>query len=314
MKGIIVKPVVWLLGGAFLLAALCLPQTALAAATAPGGLRYTISVVKFENRAGWHGQWDLGDAWGMAMTDILNQTGRFIVLGEKDMRNEAMQEQDLASSGRTPQGAKTPVTGQLTPAQLLVKGAITHVQDTGRSGGAISIHGVTVGGGGGKTEINATMYIIDSTTGMVLASTSVVGKSTSSGLGLGYSGHGWSGGYANFQKSNMGKAVENAVAQGVQWMIQQLPKVPWRGEVVMVQNGSVYVNRGAREGVTPGMTFIVGKANIIRDPSTGEVLDESVEEVARLQVSTVKEKLSICDVVNGDPGAVNKGMMIQKFD
>ncbi|MDT8902749.1 CsgG/HfaB family protein [Anaeroselena agilis] len=306
----IAKRMALLLCGALLLTALWLPQTALAAET--GGLRYTISVTKFENRAGWHGQWDLGRAWGMVLTDLLNQSGRFIVLGEKDMRNEAMREQDLAGSGRTAQGAKAPVTGQLTPAQLLVKGAITHVQDTGRSGGGISIGGVTVGGGGSKAEINATMYIVDSTTGMVLASTSVVGKSTSSRTSIHYSGHGWSGGYGNFQKSNIGKAVEDAVAQGVQWMIAQLPKVPWRGEVVMVQNGSVYVNRGAREGVTAGTVFLVGTANIIRDPSTGEVLDESVDEVARLQVATVKEKLSICEVIGGDPGAISQGMMIQK--
>lgn len=301
---------VLLLGAVFLLASLCLPRPVLAAET--GGLRYTISVVKFENRAGWRGQWDIGDAWGMVLTDLLNQTDRFIVLGEKDMRVEAMEEQDFAKSGRTAQGAKTPVTGQMTPAQLLVKGAITHVQETGRSGGGISVGGVTVGGGGGKVEISATMYIVDSTTGMVLASTNVVGKSTSSRTSIHYSGPGWSGGYSNFQKSNVGKAVEDAVAQGVQWMIAQLPKVPWRGEVVMVQGGSVYVNRGAREGVTPGTVFLVGKATIIRDPGTGEVLDESVSEVARLEVVTVKEKLSICNVVNGDVGAVEKCMMIRK--
>lgn len=304
------KTMAWLVVSAFLLLAVSLPQTALAAET--GGLRYTVSVVKFENRSNWAGQWNLGDAWGLVMTDVLNQSGKFIVLGETDMRNEAMKEQDLASSGRTAQGAKTPVTGQLTPAQILVKGAITHAQDTGHSGGGISIGGVSVGGGGGKAEINVTMYMIDSTTGQVLASTSVVGKSTSSAVGIHYSGPGWSGGYANFQKSNMGKAVEDAVVQGTQWMIAQLPKVPWRGEVVMVDGGNVYVNRGAREGVPVGQEFIVGEAKILRDPSTGEVLDETVSEIARLQVVTVKEKLSICQVVNGDAGAVTKGMMIQK--
>ncbi len=309
MSRLIARRLVWLLCGAFLLA-LWLPRAALAAE--PGGLRYTVSVVKFENRAGWRGQWDVGDAWGMVLTDLLNQSGRFIVLGEKDMRNEALREQDLAGSGRTAQGAKTPATGHLTPAQLLVKGAITHVQETGRSGGGISVGGVTVGGGGGKAEINATMYIVDATTGMVLASTSVVGKSTSSRTAIHYHGPGWSGGYSNFQKSNIGKAVEDAVALGVQWMIAQLPKVPWRGEVVMVRDGSVYVNRGAREGVTVGQEFLVGAANIIRDPSTGEVLDESVSEIARLQVTTVKEKLSICEVISGDPGAISQGMMIQK--
>ncbi len=309
MSRLIARRLIWLLCGAFLLA-LWLPQAALAAE--PGGLRYTVSVVKFENRAGWRGQWDVGDAWGMVLTDLLNQSGRFIVLGEKDMRTEALDEQDLGKSGRTAQGAKTPAAGHLTPAQLLVKGAITHVQETGRSGGGISVGGVTVGGGGGKAEINATMYIVDATTGMVLASTSVVGKSTSSRTAIHYHGPGWSGGYSNFQKSNIGKAVEDAVAHGVQWMIAQLPKVPWRGEVVMVRDGSVYVNRGAREGVTVGQEFLVGVANVIRDPSTGEVLDESVEEIARLQVTTVKEKLSVCEVIGGDSAAISKGMMIQK--
>jgi curli biogenesis system outer membrane secretion channel CsgG len=57
------------------------------------------------------------------------------------MRQEALAEQDFASSGRTAQGTKTPVNGQMTPAQILVKGAITHVQDTGRSGGGVSVRG-----------------------------------------------------------------------------------------------------------------------------------------------------------------------------
>jgi len=293
-----------------LVALLMIPQTVLAAET--GGLRYTITVSKFENRSNWGGQWALGDAWGSVLTDTLNQTGRFIVLGEKDMRQEAMNEQDFAASGRTVQGSKTPVTGQMTPAQLLVKGVIVHAQETGSSGGGISIGGVSLGASGGKAEINVTMYIVDSTTGMVLASTSVVGKSTSSGLAVGYWGHGWSGSYGNFQKTNMGKAVEDAIGQGVQWMIGQLPKMHWRGEVVMVRDGNVYINRGTREGVQSGQTFIVGQADILRDPSTGEVPDESVNEVARIQVVTVREKLSICQVISGDAGAVDKGMMIQQ--
>ena len=49
---------------------------------ATGGLRYTVTVTKFENRSGWHGYWDLGDAWDTVLTDMLNQTGKFIVLGE----------------------------------------------------------------------------------------------------------------------------------------------------------------------------------------------------------------------------------------
>lgn len=284
-----------------------------AALAAEGGLRYTVTVTKFENRAGWHGQWDIGDAWGAVLTDMLNQTGRFIVLGETDMRNEAMREQDLATSGRTVQGDKTPAYGQMTPAQILVKGVITHVQEnTSSNMGGVVIGGVALGGSKKTAEINVTMYMVDSTTGQVLASTSVVGKSNSSGAVVGYVGNGWGAGYANLKNSNMGKAIENAVSQGAQWMTAQLPKVQWRGSVVMIKDGQVYINRGSREGVSANQVFVVGKADIIRDPSTGEVLDQSVSEVARIQVVSVREKLSICEVVSGSLDSITAGMMIQK--
>lgn len=297
---------------AFVLAQAYVPTIASAADS--GGLRYTVTVSKFENRANWAGQWDLGDAWGMVLTDILNQTGRFIVLGETDMRNEAMAEQDLAASGRTAQGNKAPVIGQMTPAQILIKGAITHVQDNvSKNMGGVVIGPVALGGSKSTAEINVTMYMVDSTTGQVLASTSVVGKSNSSSALVGYVGHGWGAGYGNFQNSNMGKAVENAVGQGVQWMVSQLPKVQWRGSVVMVRDGQVYINRGSREGVKVGQTFLVGTADVLRDPDTGEVLDQSVKEIARLQVVEVREKLAICDVINGQSSDVAKGMMIQPY-
>src|SRR3954454_4492149 len=159
-------------------------------ATEPtGGLRYSITVSKFENKAGWAGQWDIGDAWATVLTDQLDSTGKFIVLGEKDMRSEALGEQDFAASGRTAGGKKAPVTGAMTPAQLLVKGAITHVQDnTKGGGGGLSIHGIRVGGGGGTGEVNTTIYIVDSSTGQVLASKSVVGVSNKKALNFGYSG------------------------------------------------------------------------------------------------------------------------------
>ena len=79
------------------------------------GLRYSVAVSKFENRANWRGQWNLGDAWGAVLTDSLQKTGRFIVLGETDMRREALEEQDFAVSGRAAGGGKTVVTGQMAP-------------------------------------------------------------------------------------------------------------------------------------------------------------------------------------------------------
>jgi len=257
---------------------------------ATGGLRYTVTVTKFENQSGWHGQWDLGHAWDTVLTDMLNQTGKFIVLGETDMRAAALDEQDFAASGRTAGGKKAPVTGQMTPAQLLVKGAITHVQgDTGGAGGGIRVKGFKIGGGGGKGEVNATIYIV-----------------------VGYNAGGWGAAFGGNKKDNVGLAVQDACAEAVNFMIEQLPNYSWTGSVILVKGDKVYVNRGTREGVSVGQTFTVGDVEVLRDPDTGEVLDESMTEVARLTVSQAKEKLSICDVTSGDAAAVGKGMTIHQ--
>ena len=270
---------------------------------AKGGLRYSITVSKFENRAGWSGQWDIGDAWGAVMTDALTASKRFIVLGEKDMRGEAMMEQDLAATGRMAGGKKAPKTGQMTPAQLLVKGEITHVQDsTSGGGGGLSFKGIHIGGSGDKAEINVTIYVVDSTTGQVKASQKVVGKAGRKGLSLGYSGSalgGLTGGGDAFKKDNVGKAVEDAVSQAVEFLVKQLDKITWEGSVVSAKNGKIIINRGSREGVSEGQSFVVGKLETTTDPDTGEVLDSSVEKVAVITTKTVKEKISICEATEG---------------
>jgi curli biogenesis system outer membrane secretion channel CsgG len=280
---------------------------------AGGGLRYSITVSQFENRSGWHGQWDIGHAWGTVLTDMLNQTERFIVLGETDMRYAAMDEQDLAASGVTAGGRKAPVSGQMTPGQLLVKGAITHAQgDTGGMGGGIRIKGIRIGGGGGKGEVNATIYIVDSTTGQIVASQSVVGTHERKAMDVGYATGSWGASFGGHSNDNVGLAVQDACAAAVAFLLEQLPNVPWTGTVVLVKGDKVYVNRGAREGVSVGQTFTVGEVEVIRDPDTGEVLDESMTAMAHLSVSQVKEKLSIADVTSGELSAISKGMTIHQ--
>jgi curli biogenesis system outer membrane secretion channel CsgG len=274
---------------------------------AEGGLRYSISVAKFENRSNWSGHWNLGDAWGAVLTDALNQTGKFIVLGEKDMRGEAMQEQDFAASSRAAGGGKKVVTGQMTPAQLLIKGDITHFSDTTSSeAGGFSFKGISIGGGKSESEINVVMYIVDSSTGQVMASKKCYGKVSKTGLKLGLSKGGFSGDIGGFKKTNAGKAMEMAVDEGVAFLTSKLESIPWTGTVILAKKNSVYINRGTREGVSVGQTFDVGKSEVLRDPDTGEVLDQSLEKVGTVRVVKVKQKISICKIVSGK--GITKGM------
>ncbi len=281
-----------------------------ASAYAQGNLRYSIMVSKFENRSNWSGQWNLADTFGSVLTDSLQQTGRFIVIAEKDMRGEAMAEQDFAESGRTAGGKKTPVRGQMTPAQLLVKGEITHFQASTTGGGAgVRIGGFRIGGGTDTAEINAVIYVVDSTTGQVVASKKVVGRAERSALDVGFSDRNWGADIGGFKKTNVGKAVEKAIDEAVTFISMQLEKIPWEGTVVMTKGGMVYINRGAREGVEPGQTFVIGRSEQIRDPDTGEVLDTSIDKAGTIVIESVKEKISIGRPVEGGE-RIQKGMAV----
>jgi curli biogenesis system outer membrane secretion channel CsgG len=276
-----------------------------------GNLKYTIMVTKFKNEAGWSGKWSIGDGFTTIMTDSLQQSGWFVVLGDKEMRGAAMAEQDFAASGRTAKGKKTPKIGYMTPAQLLVRGSITHVQsNTSGSGGGLNFKGISIGGSKAKAEINMTMYIVDSETGQVKASTKVVGSSKGGGMKFGYHGSalgGLRGNMGGFKNDNVGKACEDAVAKGIVFLIQQLENIPWEGSVVSSSFGKIIINRGTREGVAVGDKFDVGETEEIRDPDTGEVLDVEVEKIATLQVTKVKEKLAYCKATGK---GVKKGMTI----
>jgi len=275
-----------------------------------GNLRYSIMVSKFENRSNWSGQWNLAETFGAVLTDSLQQTGKFIVLGEKDMRAEAMAEQDFNESGRTAGGKKAVVKGQMTPAQLLVKGEITHFQSsTTGGGGGLRIGGFKLGGSTDSAEINAVIYVVDSTTGQVVASKKVVGQASRTGLDVGFTDRNWGADLGGFKKTNVGKAVEQAIDEAVAFISTQIEKIPWEGTVVMVKDDKVYINRGSREGVTPGQNFVIGSAEQLRDPDTGELLDTSIEKAGTVVIESVKEKISIGRPVEG-ADRIQKGMTV----
>ena len=278
-----------------------------------GNLRYSITVTKFNNEANWSGKWSLGDGMQTSMTNILQKSGWFIVLGDSEMRKEAMKEQDFAASGRTAQGKKSAKIGRMTPAQLLVRGSVTHVQnDTQSGGGGLSFKGFSIGGAAGEAEMNVTIYLVDSETGQVKASTDIIGKSDRQAFTLGYHGSalgGLGGNVGGQQQDNVGKAMEDAIGQAVIFLIQQLEGIAWEGSVVLVKGNKIIINRGSREGVAVGREFRVGGVEELVDPDTGEVLDSEMTEAGTIKVTRVKEKIAYCAPVDGAE-AIKKGMSV----
>jgi curli biogenesis system outer membrane secretion channel CsgG len=269
---------------------------------AQGGLRYTIQVTKFENRAGWRANWDLGDAWGAVLTDKLNQSGNFMVIAETDMRGAAMDEQDFAQSGRTAGGKKAPKTGQMTPAQLLVKGVITAFDDgTSGGGGGVSYRGIGVRGKGKDSLIQGTVYVVDATTGLVVSSENFEAKVKQRGLKLSVSKSGFHGDVGGFKKTPAGRVMNEACEQVVTFLESQLDGIMWSATVIKGGENRIILNRGTREGVSAGDIFRCGKAEEIRDPDTGELLDSDFVKTGEIRVTKVKEKLCYAELVSGKP-------------
>lgn len=126
----------------------------------------------------------------------------------------------------------------MTPAQLLVKGAITHVRETKGGGGGFGFKGITVGGDAGSAEINVTIYLVDTPTGQVKASKTVIGTSGRRGLRLGYHGSklgGLTGDLGGFEKDNMGKATMDACNRALEFLVAQLDSIPWEGSVALAK-------------------------------------------------------------------------------
>ncbi len=99
-----------------------------------------------------------------------------------------------------------------------------------------------------------------------------------------------------------------AVDEGVAFLISKLEGIPWTGAVILTKGNKVYINRGEREGVSLGQTFDVGETEVLRDPDTGEILDQSLEKTGTIQVVKVKNKISICKVISGS--GIKKGMTV----
>lgn len=278
---------------------------------ANGALRYTIAVESFENNSNWRGQYDLGHQLDVVLTGLLHESGSFMVIGEKSVRTGALEEQDLAASSRGTKGSRTPVTGQMASAQLLVRGAITHVQhSTASDKGGFGVGRIRVGGGRQKTEINVTFYLVDTSTGLVVASKNVVGSASKRQKAISFRKGNKDANLASKRDDNMMSALQAAGKDAIDWMASELEGVPWHGSVMMIEGDQIFVDRGSQEGVSRGQVFIVGKTKVMRDPETGEVRGQFVEEVARIEVVQVQPKMGICRLRSGNLGDLRKGLNI----
>lgn len=274
------------------------------------GLKHAIGVKDFENQAGWHGQWELGENLSAMLESALFDTGRFVLV-EREQLRDVIAEQDLAASGRTAKAKDVAKTGLIRPAKYLATGDLVEVEDAQAGGnGGIGVGKFRVNLGGKKAQLTIIAKLIDTTTSEIVAKKRIIGRPTGLAASIGYSG-GVDWDVGGFGKTPLGQAAQDAIVEAAKFFAQEMETFPFEGNVIKVSGkGQVIINRGSLHGIEEGLELVLSEeGELLIDPSTGEVLDkEEGQEIGTVRVAKVKEKISYCDVVDGEndpaPGTI----------
>jgi len=145
------------------------------------------------------------------------------------------------------------------------------------------------------------LRLIDASTGQVLQSHRVEGKSSTSGLSLGLDNRWASIGGEHFNKTPLGQATRQALTEAVRLISGSLAALPseripeWR--VVEVLENQIYVNAGEGAGLKIGERLrVVSVARELVDPDTQAVLGTVEHATGEVEIVAIKDRYSVAAV------------------
>ena len=258
-------------------------------------------------------QVNIGQGIQAMLTQRVTQDGKFTVV-ERRKVNEVIHEQDFDASNRVKRGTGARI-GQIKGADLTLMGVIVVFgrddrRVGGGAGGGTFGAGAVVGGykATGKAVVVLDYRIVDVETSEVVASGEARGESkrTSAGGGAGFWGGGVIGGAGiNMTSSNFGETIiGEATMDAVNKLAADISGKTLQGGaesrandldalVADVRGDLLTINAGSAAGLAAGQTFTVyHKGKVIKDPSTGEVLDVQTTPIGQLTITMVRDKIS----------------------
>ncbi len=177
------------------------------------GDKISIGVAEFKNETmstSWWNSPSVGWELSGMLSNELAATKAFNVV-ERNMLEAALNEQDLAASGRIAQGTAAQI-GQLTGAQYLVMGTVTsYEENTAGTGGGIGYKGFRIGGNKSEAYIAVDLRVMNSTTGELEYVRTIEGTSSGGGMSLGAYRGGFGGSLGTQKKTPAGKAIRAAL-------------------------------------------------------------------------------------------------------
>jgi curli biogenesis system outer membrane secretion channel CsgG len=244
------------------------------------------------------------------MVSELLKSGRFIVVERKAL-DDVFAEQNLQASGAANQETASQA-GRVVGAQFLIRPEITEFSygDQAKTqGGAVRspVNIPLVGRprvGGGRAKITASLVldsrVIEVETAQILTSvkSDAQAEQSMNNFDLGTAVFDYNN--TEFEKTPLGAATREAVAEAVQALVTELGNKPWQGRVVTVQGGQIIVNVGQGNGINVGDVLEVfrGGEKLV-DPETGVSLGQVETSIGRMRVTTLQEKFLLAQPLEG---------------
>jgi curli biogenesis system outer membrane secretion channel CsgG len=249
---------------------------------------------------------------------------------ERNKLDKILAEQNFSNSDRADKDSAAKIA-RILGVDAIIFGSITQFgrddKSTAIGGGAASGALGRFGIGGVKTSKSTAVCtiearMVDTSTGVVLASVQGHGEESRSGTGiLGAGGSSAGGGGAgldmkgsNFANTILGAAVNKAttdVAHGLDQKAASLPTGPVKAIKIdglvadASPDGTIIVNVGSKDGVKVGDTLSVNrKVRDVKDPSSGRVIRSVVDAVGTLKITEVDESSAVGKFTGAGPAKV----------
>lgn len=262
-------------------------------------LKPVLAVTDFENRAGFQGQWKLGEGMAELLMSALMENDRVIVLERKNIDDVVG---EISRQGQSLFRAEGRVQrGRLMNAQYLVRGVVTDFTIIQDGSGWFGIPHFFLFGSGSKARVALNVYVVDVASGRVLVSVKTEGTASSGGAGAKIDYKNVAFGGDSFFRTPLGKATEGALSEAVGNILDGLPGQPWQPMVAEVDGTSLVLNGGKNALMQPGQEFVVRDTpREVTDPLTGNAIEQIAGRVhGRVRVTEVLETSSHAVLVEG---------------
>jgi curli biogenesis system outer membrane secretion channel CsgG len=283
------------------------PASVPAGAQAPRKLRVAVLDfdylnVRSETSAYFGSSIDVGRGMANLLTADLVRDGMFSVIGQEAL-SKAIADADFADFDRDDPASAVKL-GKFLRADAVIMGTVTQF-DTGKEKDDSAAASADP-----KTRIRIEARIINVDTGQTQCRAEGIGEASGAATVFLGGWEGWASGNVDFastdfQQTVMGKAIKSAVDElsrnlilNASKSLRTAPKL--EGVVAAVDGGQVVLNIGSGAGVMPGDLLEVFRlTNVIKDPSTGEIIRQLTSTVGVIKATDVDSKSSVCIVVSG---------------